>query len=712
MGKKVDIHIHTPASADYKGIKDDKEYIAILEKCYEDGIETIAITDHNTLCGYKNLLNIKKNLEVTLSTVSITNAPQDYVNSLKHQYSLFKKVHIIPGVELSVYPKLHLLVLFRESIDLEKIDNFLINQCKLGEKFDKGVTDHLIQKTPTELLDELTKEFKHDFLVILPHVDSTNGAWNELQGQSRINLFKHQTIFCCQILNLETKKAINAALKNREYSGTRQITFIQASDFHGAEGSRPGAQHTIFETNDLINFETLKRLIRTQTPSLSSEKIDAQYQNFIEDKIIIEIELINHISIDSDEFLDEICKKFCAFLNTENCIFQVNLYNTKEDYSTAVNELMELLRKQIYTKLDPTNTTPCIVWDFSFSSTKKRIVITVKNRKKLYQYNGHVYIQAKNRIRYANSSEIESIVTRNSYNLFYKRKENFLANRIHEISIASRSFYSQSLKYKIKDKLSILDFGKVCSRPIFHNLDEEITNLAKAHGNGLIKGNCYIIIEQDIFGGRLKKQKSYLRFTCPQYFYKGELSDHQNSHQTQENSIIITSNGGVYKVNSQLHLFTSVPSIEFSLNAEDDFDYDILLGLAAYLKSNFFLWYSLMFFETDDFFGLFLGEKPFIPIPADKIILKTISSLANNIVNSEIKFLKKFDKYKDNTTETDRLITNHNNAAARQFQLIEKEIMKYFGLHSADIRHIIDTLDSLGYFTYKLDEEFDTIFNT
>jgi histidinol phosphatase-like PHP family hydrolase len=110
--KKIDLHLHTPASRDYRGPKEDKEYMSILEKCYDDDIHTIAITDHNTVKGYKKLVDLKKSTASTLDHARKMGAPQEYVEELKKNSLCFNSIHLIPGVELSVYPKLHLLFLF------------------------------------------------------------------------------------------------------------------------------------------------------------------------------------------------------------------------------------------------------------------------------------------------------------------------------------------------------------------------------------------------------------------------------------------------------------------------------------------------------------------------------------------------------------------------------------------------------------------------
>ena len=46
----MDLHLHTPASADYQ--EADIGYLDILRKAEFRGLDIIAFTDHNTLAGY------------------------------------------------------------------------------------------------------------------------------------------------------------------------------------------------------------------------------------------------------------------------------------------------------------------------------------------------------------------------------------------------------------------------------------------------------------------------------------------------------------------------------------------------------------------------------------------------------------------------------------------------------------------------------------
>ena len=48
--RRVDLHIHTPASSDYQ--EPNITYLDILRQAEVRGLDAIAFTDHNTISGY------------------------------------------------------------------------------------------------------------------------------------------------------------------------------------------------------------------------------------------------------------------------------------------------------------------------------------------------------------------------------------------------------------------------------------------------------------------------------------------------------------------------------------------------------------------------------------------------------------------------------------------------------------------------------------
>ena len=60
--RRVDLHLHTPASADYQ--EPQVSYLDILRQAESKGLDVIAFTDHNTAAGYRAMIEEIKQLEL------------------------------------------------------------------------------------------------------------------------------------------------------------------------------------------------------------------------------------------------------------------------------------------------------------------------------------------------------------------------------------------------------------------------------------------------------------------------------------------------------------------------------------------------------------------------------------------------------------------------------------------------------------------------
>ena len=50
----MDVHLHTPASSDYQQPK--ASYLDILQRAEKRGLDIISFTDHNTVAGYRKMM--------------------------------------------------------------------------------------------------------------------------------------------------------------------------------------------------------------------------------------------------------------------------------------------------------------------------------------------------------------------------------------------------------------------------------------------------------------------------------------------------------------------------------------------------------------------------------------------------------------------------------------------------------------------------------
>ncbi len=155
--KKVDLHVHSPASPDYDGADNvsPNEFVAAFAA---RGFDLIAITDHNT--GEF----VDKAIEASREIESDTG----------------KKLTILPGVEIYVSPGIHLLVILPEGGSSGISDLLSRLGLPIGRQ---GDTEVMISQQIGEIAREVSER---KGLLIGAHCNSSKGIVQDLEGQTRI----------------------------------------------------------------------------------------------------------------------------------------------------------------------------------------------------------------------------------------------------------------------------------------------------------------------------------------------------------------------------------------------------------------------------------------------------------------------------------------------------------------------------------------------
>ncbi len=87
----VDLHNHTPASTDYQ--QPDVKMIEILQRAEARGLDVIAITDHNTVAGYRKMMEEIRQLNLLKGLNRLL--PEE--KRLLDEYDrLFSKILVLP----------------------------------------------------------------------------------------------------------------------------------------------------------------------------------------------------------------------------------------------------------------------------------------------------------------------------------------------------------------------------------------------------------------------------------------------------------------------------------------------------------------------------------------------------------------------------------------------------------------------------------------
>ena len=103
----MDLHLHTPASADWQA--PGVSYLDVLHKAEMQGLDIVAITDHNTVAGCAALQAEIEQLDLLERLGRIQ---PDEQRQLEEYRRIGNKVLVLPGFEFTATLGFHVLAIF------------------------------------------------------------------------------------------------------------------------------------------------------------------------------------------------------------------------------------------------------------------------------------------------------------------------------------------------------------------------------------------------------------------------------------------------------------------------------------------------------------------------------------------------------------------------------------------------------------------------
>jgi len=261
--RTMDLHLHTPASVDYQ--EPGVAYIEILQRAEARGIDIIAFTDHNTIAGYRQMMESVEQLEFLESSKRLT---ADEQLELKEYRRLFKKILVLPGFEFTATFGFHILGVFPETKPLREIEHILLDLNIPAEQLDYG--SDTVGAT-TDVIGAYHAISEAGGLAIAAHANSTHGVAMRgftFGGQTRIAYTQDPNLKALEVTDLEKKgRRTTAAF----FSGTkpeypRRMHCIQGSDAHhlASDSKRKGNLGVGERPTDVlipeVSFNSLKDL--------------------------------------------------------------------------------------------------------------------------------------------------------------------------------------------------------------------------------------------------------------------------------------------------------------------------------------------------------------------------------------------------------------------------------------------------------------------
>jgi PHP family Zn ribbon phosphoesterase len=248
--RKIDLHIHTPASHDF----DHKDITptAFVNAALKKGLDAIAITDHNSGEWIDRIVEAAKG-----------------------------KLIVFPGVEITATGGkeggIHIIAIFDTDATTKTIENLLgaldIREDKYGEP------DAFTKCSPNEVVEIVADR---GGLPILAHADSTRGLLHDSKGEARTEVINNYKLAAAEVHDYNKYSNL---LNGTDPNYRRKLAVYRASDNrspsssnnHSADGI--GDRHTYFKIDE-ATLEALRQCfcdpdVRIR-PDISTYTGDAQ----------------------------------------------------------------------------------------------------------------------------------------------------------------------------------------------------------------------------------------------------------------------------------------------------------------------------------------------------------------------------------------------------------------------------------------------------
>jgi len=229
---RMDLHLHTPASEDWRGPK--VPYLEWLRTAEAKGLDIVAMTDHNTLAGYAAMQAEIEHLAWLEESGRITEEEKRQLDAYR---SLLEKVLVLPGFEFTAALGFHILGIFSPETPVRDLQFLLLRLNVPPDKLDAGAT---AVGATTDVLTAYRVIREAGGLVIAAHANSAHGVMMrglDIGGQTRIAYTQDPNLHALEVTDLGSRSRHSTA---RFFNGTkaeypRRMHLIQGSDAHSLE---------------------------------------------------------------------------------------------------------------------------------------------------------------------------------------------------------------------------------------------------------------------------------------------------------------------------------------------------------------------------------------------------------------------------------------------------------------------------------------------
>ena len=694
---KIDLHIHTPASSDYKGEKNDDEYLRILRQAKAQELKVISITDHNSVEGYKYLLELKDRIiseKRSLSSITDSEQAKSRLQRLENDLEIFNNILILPGIEFEVSNGIHLLVIFNDTVPVEQITKFLIDGGYSPGDFGTEISSKLSNWDIFTLFEQAKK---YDCIVIDAHTDSNKGIYNTIpQGTTRAHCFCSPQLSAVCYKSEEQKGKLQHILEtSKEYYRAIPLAFLKFSDSHIAD--TVGLLSTWVKL-EKISFESLKtafsnpsELVSTEEPSIM-KILDAL------------IKLPNSFGVPdlSTESRELITKYTCALSNSEggHILWGVTPNRGKVGISVKDTSKPESFRELINEMIDcfigvePSPRPSSSIYPLQNSKVIISIRISKSSTLVKLKEDGLVYSIKDNSLSILSISDIEHLIE----DKVMKEMESKINRRLQSVENDChliKNLFSSLPIIRFFDKNSKEARIEISLEKSVDLNPDDISKLNKIEYNGTSRGTLFYLRKSQ--SPRLPY--AYLRYTLPLFTIRNI-----NRPSIPRETIYVIPGGGVYYSNKDYPFFSERYGQIIKLYNNSITSKYGMQFTTCFLKSSFLLWYMKSNYADIDFFTPDIFNNLRFPAlntkdPHTVEIIDSINKDFDIIAKLEATFLIGMNKIEKN--EINKYFDEHNKIVGEVAHQIDYSIYKLIGLSPDEIITIENNLRLNGIYLPK-----------
>ncbi len=246
---KMDLHLHTPASADWR--EPGVSYLDLLHRAEMQGLDIIAITDHNTVAGCAALQEEIEQLDLLERLGRIEPDERRRLQEYRH---IGNRILVLPGFEFTATLGFHVLAIFPPGTTVRKMEHLLLELNVPPDMLDSGATE---VGATADVLTAYRVIDEAGGLVVAAHANSSHGValrGVDFGGQTRIAYTQDRHLHALEVTDLEKRGRRTTAwfFSGRKPEYPRRMHCIQGSDAHrllrvGGDSSRLGWGDRVIE---------------------------------------------------------------------------------------------------------------------------------------------------------------------------------------------------------------------------------------------------------------------------------------------------------------------------------------------------------------------------------------------------------------------------------------------------------------------------------